>query len=299
VLGANNSTLITQVISVFAPGNGNQYVPQSLVFTANSATTTVRFRDVSQSTFNVDLLLDNVVVTLQDAPVITGQPEDASAPIGGNASFTVTATGQNLSYQWRHDGNPIGGATGSTYTIDPVQNSDAGDYDVVVSNTFGSVTSATATLTIVPAGGLTNGSFESDYAGWTVSGNQAIVSGEPFQATDGAKLVAFNVGQHTPNGVLAQSIATIAGHTYVLTFDLGAFSAANQDEQKMEVTVQGDNLLNSEELSVFAPGNGNQYLPQSINFVADSNTTTITFRDISQTTTNVDLLLDNVQVTEQ
>jgi hypothetical protein len=49
---------------VFAPGNGGAYLAQSLAFVADSATTTVRFHDVSLTTQNVDLLLDNVRVSL-------------------------------------------------------------------------------------------------------------------------------------------------------------------------------------------------------------------------------------------
>ena len=56
-----------------------------------------------------------------------------------------------------------------------MQTADAGNYDVVVSNAGGSVTSAAATLTVMrPAGPFTNGSFESDYAGWTATGNQRV-----------------------------------------------------------------------------------------------------------------------------
>ncbi|MBQ8974664.1 MAG: immunoglobulin domain-containing protein, partial [Oscillospiraceae bacterium] len=37
-----------------------------------------------------------------DAPVITAQPKDASASAGDEVSFTVTARGTNLKYQWRY-----------------------------------------------------------------------------------------------------------------------------------------------------------------------------------------------------
>jgi hypothetical protein len=180
-----------------------------------------------------------------------------------------------------------------------VQGTNAGNYDVVVSNVSGSITSATATLTVVPAGIVANGSFEFDYAGWTATGNQIVVSGPPFAATDGAKTVAFHDGGTAPDAVLAQSFSTSAGQTYFLAFDAGAFSQVNQAEQRMQVTVQGNSTLLSQLVSVFAPGNGNRYLPQSFYFVADSSTTTLMFQDTSATTQDVDLLLDNVRVTEQ
>jgi hypothetical protein len=69
---------------------------------------------------------------------------------GSNATFTVTAFGAlPLSYQWRFNGAPIGGATTNTYTRSNVQPADAGSYSVVVTNLFGSVTSTLATLTML------------------------------------------------------------------------------------------------------------------------------------------------------
>ena len=57
-------------------------------------------------------------VTVNAAPVITAQPEDQNVYPGGNATFSVTATGTApLAYQWRKDGDPISGATASSFTL--------------------------------------------------------------------------------------------------------------------------------------------------------------------------------------
>ena len=66
--------------------------------------------------------------------MITGQPQSVTVAQNSPASFTVTATGVGLTYQWRFGGVPIGGATGATYAIASAQPSQAGEYDVVVSN---------------------------------------------------------------------------------------------------------------------------------------------------------------------
>ena len=113
------------------------------------------------------------------------------------------------------------------------------------------------------------------------------------------QLVAFNAGQKTPNGVLTQIFATTIGQTYTLSFDAGASSTSNQNEQRLQVRVQGNSTLLSQNVSVFAPGNGTRYLPKSFSFVADSSTTTLTFQDVSTNTSNIDLLLDNVRVTAE
>jgi hypothetical protein len=81
-------------------------------------------------------------------PQITQQPASAESCTGDSVSFTVVASGDSLSYQWRKDGADIGGANAATYTINPVTTGSAGSYDVVVTNPAGSVTSDAATLTV-------------------------------------------------------------------------------------------------------------------------------------------------------
>ena len=84
-------------------------------------------------------------------PSISQQPQNIAVTTGSSAIFTVVATGPtDLSYQWSKNSTTIVGATTSTYTIESVQDSDAGNYTVVVSGNNGqSVTSNPATLTII------------------------------------------------------------------------------------------------------------------------------------------------------
>jgi hypothetical protein len=87
----------------------------------------------------------------------SGQPVNQIACVGSSASFSVTATGTGLTYQWRKgnsnltNGGNISGATSATLTINPVGISDAAvNYNVVVTGTYGSVTSNNASLTVNP-----------------------------------------------------------------------------------------------------------------------------------------------------
>lgn len=83
------------------------------------------------------------------APTISTQPSSQSVTVGDSVTFTVVATGDGtLSYQWRKDGTSVSGATSASLTLSSVAASDAADYDVVVSNDGGSVTSSAATLTV-------------------------------------------------------------------------------------------------------------------------------------------------------
>ncbi len=102
-------------------------------------------------------------------PGILTQPQSLSVEVGQNANFTVTANGTApLKYQWRFGGANISGATTNSYTRSNAQLSDAGNYDVVVTNAAGSITSAVATLTVTipcPPAGLLNASFEGSNSG--------------------------------------------------------------------------------------------------------------------------------------
>ncbi len=94
------------------------------------------------------------------APAITGQPSSLAVTAGSSASFAVTATGTNLSYQWRKGNDDIPLATGPTYTIPRTTANDANGYACLVSNSAGSVLSAIASLTVNPAPPAPDGSTQ-------------------------------------------------------------------------------------------------------------------------------------------
>ena len=147
--------------------------------------------------------------------------------------------------------------------------------------------------------GLANGSFELGASGWAATGNYDVVSGGFWAASSGARAVVFNAGQRQPSGTISQTFATTPGGIYVAAFDMGAISGLNRNEQRLDVIVkgQGPTPIVAQTLSVAAPGNGTAYVSHSISFRADSPLTTLTFRDTSLTTMNVDLMLDNVRLT--
>jgi uncharacterized repeat protein (TIGR01451 family) len=83
-------------------------------------------------------------------PVITVQPSNQTVLIGDTALFSVVAvSGTTMSYQWRKYGTNLAGATQSTFTLNPVQSSDAADYSVRIVNAGGAVVSTNATLTVL------------------------------------------------------------------------------------------------------------------------------------------------------
>lgn len=114
--------------------------------------------------FTMPAILTGVTVISGSPPIIVVQPVSQSVTVGTTVTLTVSAISATaISYQWRKTVSVLGvpttsnivGATEANLVIPNVQLTDTGSiYDVVVSNTFGSVTSTTATLTVtVPSSG--------------------------------------------------------------------------------------------------------------------------------------------------
>ncbi len=82
-------------------------------------------------------------------PTITSQPANVTVSAGQTATFTVTATGTApLSYQWKKGTTSVG-TNSATYTTPATTSADNGaKFEVTISNSAGSVTSAMATLTV-------------------------------------------------------------------------------------------------------------------------------------------------------
>lgn len=90
-----------------------------------------------------------IIYSLNNSPVITNQPDNVTIAAGQQAIFTVSASGSTpFTYQWKKNGTDIAGATSLTYTINNVQQSDAGQYSVIVTNSYGNAASNAAILSV-------------------------------------------------------------------------------------------------------------------------------------------------------
>src|SRR5580692_7589521 len=84
------------------------------------------------------------------APAISAQPANQTVTAGQTATFTVMVSGTSpFTYQWLKNNANISGATAASYTTPATLAADTGaKFDVIVSNSAGSATSAMATLTV-------------------------------------------------------------------------------------------------------------------------------------------------------
>jgi hypothetical protein len=87
-----------------------------------------------------------------EAAGIFTPPQSQSSCLGQSVTFTVAATGSPpLAYQWYFNGGLLAGQTRSSLALSGLEGSNSGSYAVVVSNVFGSATSAPANLEVYDA----------------------------------------------------------------------------------------------------------------------------------------------------
>jgi len=163
------------------------------------------------------------------SPVVLVSPVGATVVQGDSAAFSVMASGApTLAYQWRLDGTNLPGATSASFSIAAVQAANAGTYDVVVTNTSGSVTSAPANLTLRTPANLTW--IGSASTNWDTTSVDWATNGDTFAETVYTERddVTFNAaGSAVPVVALASprsphSVTVSADGNYTLTTTNGS-----------------------------------------------------------------------------
>ena len=204
-------------------------VDGAAVSTAPSYTfTNVRAAHTIEATFKQKITVEK--------PSISKQPQNASVKAGEQATFTVTATGTDLKYQWqidRNDGNgfvDITGADSASYTTSAVDMTCNGfKYQCVISNSTGSVTTNAATLTvtedvtpplvtkhIITATAGANGSI-------SPSGNVEVLEGADqtfsIAANDGYEIASLKVDGTAVTAATSYAFTNVTkAHTIEVTF---------------------------------------------------------------------------------
>lgn len=105
---------------------------------------------LSNGRLNLAQAIQHPILSTGAPPFVTVPPQSQLVGLGYPAAFCVTATGaQPINYFWRFNSSQSPPDTEPTLTFSSVTLQDAGEYSVVLSNSFGVTTSAVATLTVV------------------------------------------------------------------------------------------------------------------------------------------------------
>ena len=179
---------------------------------------------------NYNALSGKVELYHVDAPAISAQPESVSVITGEKAAFKVTATGTNVTYQWKIDRNDgkgfvdITGATDASYTTGVTdKDCDGFKYQCVISNAAGSVTTDTVILTVrekfiitVTAG--EHGSISPNGAVEVVEGSKQTFV---ITAEEGYEIADLTVDGTAVKAAASYTFENVtAAHTIAVTFKL-------------------------------------------------------------------------------
>lgn len=145
---------------------------------AGSYSLSIGISDGSGLTWN-----GTVVFNVQEPgarPAIVTQPSSQTATVGSPVSFAVVTSGSPApSYQWFKDGSAVAGGTNAVLNFSNATPANAGSYLAVATNSVGSTTSASATLTIIPPSALSNLSVRTTMAVGQTLTVGAVVKGGP------------------------------------------------------------------------------------------------------------------------
>jgi len=196
--GAGPTSLFTTTSNVFI-GNRWSSVSSGLNSQVHGRIDDARIYNRALAAADVFMLYTNNAY----APIISEQPQSATATVGQTATFWVSANGlPTLSYQWQSNSAPIAGATSAVYTTPALTSSaDQATYNVVVTSSFTnlSTTSSSATLTVSSNTPPTVSSAAKSAAN---ANNVVVVYSEPVSSA-----TALNTANYLLNGVNPTSAA--------------------------------------------------------------------------------------------
>lgn len=206
-------------------------------------------------------------VTACDLPVIATQPMPQTICVGDTLTLEVqlqSPTGAET-FQWRRNDSPISGATGATLTIPNAATTNAGDYEVVVTNSCGPTTSTPAAVYVLgapvfvenpqsqavcSATNVTLTATVSDQGnalidsigGTTSSGNASVLRGNVYHATTSTTLTRIE------HYLKLNAATTLVFFVYEATAAGGPFLKIAED--RVATVVQGETFYSSKPLRV-------------------------------------------------
>ena len=198
----------------------------SYSFTATTAASGTQYRAVFTNSLGTDTTTA-ATLSVNTAPVVTTNPTSRSVAPGASASFTAAATGAT-STQWQSSTNGgstwsnIAGATSATYTVTTTTAMSGYEYRAQFSNSYGSVTTTAATLTVGAAPVITtNPASKTVGVGASVT-LTAAASGSPAPAlqwqTSANGTTWTNISGATSASYTFTATATMTGYQYQAVF---------------------------------------------------------------------------------
>ncbi len=156
-----------------------------------------------------------------------------------------------------------------------------------------------ATATRIGSNLISNGGFESNVSGWTLTGGAGVYTnaGRP---SEGSKFLAFSGAGAANNGVLSQTVTTVVGTSYELSFDFQNSGPSAINQSLIAQILNGATVIASRDFVDTTQSGGwhaSTYQTGIVRFIATSTSTIIRLMDTSSSTAN-DMDIDRVQLFE-
>ncbi len=130
------------------------------------------------------------LLSVANAGVVTSAPKSQAIATGATATFSVSASGTGLTYQWLFNGISISGATASSYTLSNAGPGASGTFMVVVSSASAAVAEEAASLTVTTDARIVNLSIR----GSVGTNNENLVVGFVSSGTGSKQILVRGVG---------------------------------------------------------------------------------------------------------
>jgi hypothetical protein len=245
-------------------------------FVATNTTSRVTFANLARNS-EMDAFS---VVDASAPPAIVTQPASVSGVAGGTAAFIVGVTGTSpLAYQWYFNDLPLVGQTNKIVALDALTAGQAGNYQVIVTNSFGVATSTIAALNVdvpatatilfqpygdtVPVGGYYN--FSVVAAGTPPLAYHWFFNNQPIGGATNSSLMLTNI-QPGAAGSYAVQVQNQAGIVWSLpaTLNVDASNPGGGTIAFQNKSTSGPTNVNAAvfDLDGITPLNGSNYLAQ-------------------------------------
>ena len=228
ISGNYNSQLHGSIFaySIVVMPSDTLFVLSGSLYTVNASNGIVNNGQIYSCNNNLTGTVTGTLVNNAAIPVITSSPVNQTVNVGQAASFSATATGLNIQYDWVRNNLNIVGANSQTYTTPPAILANNGDlYQMKATNVCGTITSSSALLTVIPVT-VWNGTTWSN--GVPTSNYEAVIDG--------------NYNTMTNSSISALRIIVNAADTLVITSGMSV-TAANTLVNNGHIINCGGSLL--------------------------------------------------------
>jgi len=182
--------------------------------------------------------------TLDTIPVITAAPVSQTVTQGATATFSVTALGLGLTYQWHSNGAPITGATSDVFALTSAQVQHVGFYAVGITNSAGrGIISLSAALELgSEAGPVSEDKIEDLSSGGETEAPGPGLFGPASPGVPGYLVGAGGIGSHLLSNFIGTTSPNESNHCGVINNATRWIFLTNVSGGSMVIDTRGSSI---------------------------------------------------------